>query len=79
MKPDELVSTAKCVVDRQGCRYKWTVRTICRKNAEGRGIAEKARDIVETTDVWVVYNRMKIIEVKAVLQRVRICDKDRCE
>ena len=72
-------STAEPVVDGEESRDKWAIRLVARKRAEGRGVAEEERNISQLLDGGVVYDGVRIVEVKAVLKMIGVSREEGTE
>ena len=69
MKPEWLQPTEP-IVDRKQCRDERAIRLIARERAEGRRVAEEKRNIPQFADGRIGYDRMRIVEVEAILKMV---------
>ena len=70
MKPERIQSAAELVTDREQRRDKWAIRLIARERAESRRVAEEERNISQLADGRVGYDRMRVVEVEAIVKMV---------
>ena len=70
MKPERIESAAELVVDCEQRRDEWAIRLIARERAESRRIAEEERNVPQLTDGRVVYDRVRVVEMEAIVKMV---------
>ena len=70
MKPERLQSAGESVVDREQRRDERAIRLIARERAEGRRVAEEERNVPQLANGRVVYDRVRVVEVEAVVKMV---------
>ena len=71
VKPQR-VQTLDRVIDCQHRGNEWPIRLIARERAERRRVAEEARNIPQLADGGVVYERVRVVEMEAVVKMVRV-------
>src|SRR5438132_2637049 len=76
VKPERLHSAAEPVVDCEQRRNEWAIRLIARERAEGRRVAEEERNVPQLADGRVVYDRVRVVEMEAVVKMVRVSCKN---
>ena len=69
----------RAVVDREQCRDEWAIRLIARERAESRRVAEEERNVPQFANGRVGYDRMRVVEVEAVVKMVRVGREERRE
>ena len=67
------------IIEGERCCYEWAVRLVRGKGAEGRAVFEKKRDVSDVLDIDVVFDRMGIVKMKAVMEVVGIGDDSGCQ
>ena len=76
VKPEWLQSAGELVVDSKQRRYERSVGLIAGQRAESGRVVEEERNISQFADGRVVFDRVGIVEVKAVLKMVCIGCED---
>ena len=70
MKPERIESAAELVADREQGRDEWAIRLIAWERAKSRRVTEEERNISQFTDGRVVYDRVRVIEVEAIVKMI---------
>jgi len=71
MKPEWLHS-AETVIDCKQRRDERAIRLIARQRTEGRRVVEEERDVPQLADGRIGFNRVRVVEMEAVVKMVRV-------
>ena len=72
MKPERLQSAGSPVIDREQRRDKRSIRLIAGERAKRCRVAKEERNISQLPNGRVVYDRVRVVEVEAVVKMVSI-------
>ena len=69
---DQIEAATQPVIQRQRQCHDWTIVGVRRKAAERSCVGEEARNIRQVADEDIPFDRVGIVEVEGVVQRVRV-------
>src|SRR2546428_1939132 len=72
MKPERLKPTGKSVVNCEQRRDQRAIRLIARERAEGCRVTEEEWNVPQLANGRVVYDRVPVVHVEAIVKMVRI-------
>src|ERR1051325_1113765 len=71
VKP-ERIQPANSVIDCEQSRNERSIRLIARQRTKCRRVGEESRNISQLADRGVVYDRVRVVEMKAVVKMIRV-------